>query len=368
MLTPIEMSTLEASQESAARRGFEIASLDGLRAFSILLVFLSHTELNGIVPGGFGVTVFFFLSGYLITTLLRWEAESRGSISLRNFYYRRCLRIFPPLYTAITLGLILTLARLLPNNMRAGGVLSQALFFTNYYMILGPHNVGLISGLSSLWSLAVEEHFYVLFPAMYLLLRRLVPRPSRQLVVLGIVWLAISLWRSALVWLWPFGDADVQRASLATDTRLDSILIGCMLAVYENPAMGPSRLAQGTWKKLLGAGIAVLMISFLLPGIHLRESIRYSMQNWGLVPVFVCAIRWPDWLMFRWLNLGWVKFVGVLSYSLYLVHYPILSACERIMGNNAGEAIVGAALSLATATAIYIAVERPCARLRKRLR
>ena len=89
MLTPIEMSTLEASQESAARRGFEIASLDGLRAFSILLVFLSHTELNGIVPGGFGVTVFFFLSGYLITTLLRWEAESRGSISLRNFYYRR---------------------------------------------------------------------------------------------------------------------------------------------------------------------------------------------------------------------------------------------------------------------------------------
>ena len=68
--------------------GFEIASLDGLRAFSILLVFLSHTELNGIVPGGFGVTVFFFLSGYLITTLLRWEAESRGSISLRNRWER----------------------------------------------------------------------------------------------------------------------------------------------------------------------------------------------------------------------------------------------------------------------------------------
>src|SRR5207247_8951902 len=96
-----------------------------------------------------------------------------------------CLPICPSLYTAITLGLILTLARLLPNNMRAGGVLSQALFFTNYYLILGPHNVGLISGLRSLWSLGVGEHFYVLFPAMYVLRRRLVRTTSRKLVVLG---------------------------------------------------------------------------------------------------------------------------------------------------------------------------------------
>src|SRR5207247_9233687 len=103
-----------------------------------------------------------------------------------------CLPICPSLYTAITLGLILTLARLLPNNMRAGGVLTQALFFTNYYMILGPHNVGLISGLSSLWSPAVGEPFYVLFPAMYVLLRRLVPTPSRPLAVLGTAWVGLS--------------------------------------------------------------------------------------------------------------------------------------------------------------------------------
>ena len=360
--------TPAASQEPAARQAFEIPSLDGLRAFSILVVFLSHTRLNGVVPGGFGVSVFFFLSGYLITTLLRREGESRGTISLRNFYYRRALRIFPPLYTVIALGLLLSLAGLLPLDLRVGGVLSQLLFFTNYYMIFGPRDGGLISGLGSLWSLAVEEHFYLLFPAVYLLLRRRVERPSQQAVVLGVLWLAISLWRCALVWLWPFGDASVPRASLATDTRLDSILIGCMLAVYENPALGPSGLTQRTWKRLLGVGVAVLLISFVLPGVHLRESVRYAMQNWGLVPVFVCAIRWPEWLIFRWLNWGWVKFVGVLSYSLYLLHNPILEVCERIMGDNLGEAIVGAALSLGAATAIYIGIERPCARLRKRLR
>lgn len=83
-----------------ARLPFQIPSLDGLRAVSFLMVFAAHAGVEAI-PGGFGVTVFFFLSGYLITTLMRLEAEKTGGVSLKNFYYRRALRILPPFYIVL---------------------------------------------------------------------------------------------------------------------------------------------------------------------------------------------------------------------------------------------------------------------------
>ena len=83
---------------------FYIPSLDGLRAVAFLLVFVAHSGLDNVVPGGFGVTVFFFLSGYLITTILRIEAQKTGTISLGKFYLRRAFRILPPLYVTLALG------------------------------------------------------------------------------------------------------------------------------------------------------------------------------------------------------------------------------------------------------------------------
>src|SRR3954447_14498911 len=87
---------------------FHIPSLDGIRAVSFAIVFVAHAGWGHIVPGGFGVTVFFFLSGYLITTLLRLEAEERGQIGMKQFYVRRVLRILPPFYTVLTLAALLT--------------------------------------------------------------------------------------------------------------------------------------------------------------------------------------------------------------------------------------------------------------------
>src|SRR5229473_790790 len=85
----------------AGKQALTVPSLDGLRAFSFLLVFVAHAGLEGIVPGGFGVTVFFFLSGYLITTLMRQEFERYGDVSLKHFYLRRVLRILPPFYLVL---------------------------------------------------------------------------------------------------------------------------------------------------------------------------------------------------------------------------------------------------------------------------
>src|SRR5215472_13951682 len=114
-----------------------IPSLDGIRACSVMVVFAAHAGLRGLIPGDFGVTVFFFLSGYLITTLLRMEYEQSGSISFRAFYLRRVLRIFPPFYLALMVATVVWLlgAFRYGPGFSLDGLLAQALFLTNYYVI-----------------------------------------------------------------------------------------------------------------------------------------------------------------------------------------------------------------------------------------
>lgn len=209
--------------------GFHIPSLDGIRAVSFLFVFLAHGVTERI-PGGFGVTVFFFLSGYLITTLLRMEYAKRGSISLRNFYLRRVLRIFPPLYIALFGGVLLTLVGVLPGALQLEPVVAQALHLTNYYIT--SHTTGLVvpgmpTGSNVMWSLAVEEHFYVLFPCLYIVLHRVTRRAGLQAMVLLAGCLAVLAWRCWLV----YGcHVSANRTYMATDTRIDSIMCGTRLS------------------------------------------------------------------------------------------------------------------------------------------
>ena len=108
---------------------FYIPSLDGMRTIAFLLVFVGHTGATKIVPGGFGVTVFFFISGYLITTLLRREYEKNQFINLKHFYLRRIVLIWPGFYLVLFLGAILTLIGVLEGEMQLPAFLSQALHY-----------------------------------------------------------------------------------------------------------------------------------------------------------------------------------------------------------------------------------------------
>src|SRR5580700_8795245 len=101
-----------------------IPSLDGLRTVSFLIVFLSHSGLLNIVPGGFGVTVFFYLSGFLITTLMRVERQKTGTVNVRHFYLRRALRILPPFYLVLIVASGLTALKLLPGELEPRVVLA----------------------------------------------------------------------------------------------------------------------------------------------------------------------------------------------------------------------------------------------------
>jgi peptidoglycan/LPS O-acetylase OafA/YrhL len=343
-----------------------VASLDGIRAVAFTIVFVSHAGLGQYIPGGFGVTVFFFLSGYLITTLLRREFELTGNISLKSFYLRRVLRIFPPLYITLALMIVATLCGLLPGKLGVQPVLSEVLFLTNYYLLFGANPDGMPAGSGVLWSLSVEEHFYLLFPLLCLML---MPTLSsrRQALFLVCLCALVLAWRIALVAF--MGDGD-DRTYWATDTRIDSLLFGCVLGLFCNPALDQQPPLSTSYKVglYIGAG-ALLLVSFLYRDEMFRFTFRYTLEGIALLPLFYLAVK--DWRApwFSWLNSRPMRFFGLLSYSMYLVHHSIILSLKSAWPASGAIAQGFVAFMLTTAYAImmYYLIERPCALLRRRL-
>jgi peptidoglycan/LPS O-acetylase OafA/YrhL len=348
---------------------FYIPSLDGIRAIAFLIVFISHAGLGKIIPGGFGVTIFFFLSGYLITTQLRREHDRSDRIDFKNFYMRRVLRIWPPFY--LVLFLAIGVSYLVGhytgfNFQQLQAFLTQFCHLSNYYNVEFG-NQGMALGTEVYWSLAVEEHFYLLFPLLYVLLLRLGIRSKQQALIFWGICLLVLLWRCLLV----FGmGAGYDRIFYASDTRVDSILFGCALAVAGNPAIEQDRqISERNLKYfLLPLGCTLLLCSLLYRSDAFRDTLRYSVQGIALYPIFIAAIRFPDWGVFKALNWGWVKFMGLLSYSLYLVHYMVIKALAvAIPGLGLlGSGILSLLISVALAYAIYRLVEIPAAKLKQK--
>jgi len=368
---------------SSASKAFHIPSLDGIRAISILIVFLSHAGLHKVIPGVFGVTVFFFLSGFLITTLLRIEHGQSGGINLRDFYLRRILRIFPPFYLVLAGIVILAMLGVLSSGFDWSAVTAQALHMANYQEIFGSGAQP--QGTEVLWSLAVEEHFYLVFPFVYILLRRWLPDPFHQFCVLAGLAAGVLAWRFALVYglqavtLDPKAAFD-PRICHGTDTRFDSLLFGCMLAVYGNPVLDRSRFGRGTWVWVfVPLSAATLLASFVVRDPGFRETLRYSVQGIALFALFIAAIRFPEWGIFRALNWRWVRVLGVLSYSIYLTHFAIIFAVQKwfpVAGSTTGsgrifhialQGVIALVLTISLSALLHHGIERPCARLRKTL-
>lgn len=360
------LSRAAAAGGGVKKRGeFHIPSLDGVRAISFLIVFAAHSGMSRMIPGGFGVTVFFFLSGYLITTLLRMEHARTGRVSLRDFYLRRLLRIFPPFYTVLALALFLSLQGLLPGTLQIRPVLALLGHFANYWAVL--HGMaGQPAGTGVYWSLAVEEHFYLLFPCGFIYLQRVLAQRLRAQasILLGCCALVLA-WRFILVLLLR---VPPDRTFLATDTRVDSILFGCALALGANPILDKPRLTPRLMHRLiLPLAFLLLLFSFFYRADWFRESLRYSLQGLALAPFFVTAVREPCLGPFRLLNLRILQHLGGLSYSLYLLHHVILFALPEARLGVWPRAGLALALSVAAAEFIYRAIEKPCARLRRRL-
>ena len=194
-----------------------------MRGISILLVVLSHAG-NGfakIFPGGLGVTIFFVISGFLITNLLLQEIATTGSLNLKRFYFKRVLRLMPSLlfYLVLFVSVLLYLGSSITPLHIASGIF----YFANYYHIFigyPPYNP-----LPILWSLAVEEHFYIIFPLLILLFRK---NPLKILPFLCLLLALTPIWRTIL-----YNSADFTKLRLqGSDAIFDCIIYGCVAAIF----------------------------------------------------------------------------------------------------------------------------------------
>jgi len=338
-----------------------IPSLNGLRALSVGLVIVGHLRLAApealqtsmawdiLGNGDLGVSIFFVISGFLITTLLLSEQEKTGRIHLLAFYARRFYRIVPPFYVFIAAVVLLWQLNWLALSWRA--VLAAATFTADYSPVRRWW-------LAHTWSLAVEEQFYLLWPvALALLGRRRALTAS--LVMIG---LAPAL-RGVSYYLWPS-----QRAQLIYmfHARVDGLMFGCALALAE-PAL--ARMTH-----LLSSSIAAALAVYLFvvsPLLRLQFQGRYllplgySLEGASIAFLLIYVVKKPDSSAGRILNTGAMGHVGLISYSLYLWQQLFLSNASPFL---AGAFPAGLLLTFATAELSYRTVERAAAAARSRWR
>jgi peptidoglycan/LPS O-acetylase OafA/YrhL len=303
------------------RRNDRIMGLDGIRALAFIFVLAGHCGFKWI-PNGFGVTVFFFLSGYLITTLARLEWIRTGGLSVSKFYIRRAFRILPPLYCAILLAVGAAYSGILKFEVQWKALAAVQLFLTNYAEQVSWISIPL--GLSPLWSLAVEEHFYLVFPWIYLVLLQTGVKRTRQVVMFTCVCAVILGWRLVLM---SHYHVFWNRVYTGTDTRLDSILFGVMMAIIANPVIDDFPRFSRKWSAAAAViGIVILLVSIAMRGEMFRQTIRYSIQGLALAPVFFYVVRYSDSTVTKWLEGRFLIRIGDLSYALYLFHYIVMFA------------------------------------------
>ena len=341
-----------------------IPSLDGIRAIAVALVFLAHNDLENAIPGGLGVTVFFVLSGYLISTLMRTEYATTHALDYRGFYLRRFLRLMPPLVCVVALVGILAAFAVVDGAFSVNGLLAVLFYYGNYFVIANDFN-GLPAGVGVVWSLAVEEHYYLFYPPLAAALLLSGRKGLSAGVLLALCALVLG-WRCWLVW----HGASEAHLTMATDTRVDAILVGCLMALWRNPWLDPVPAAntkRDAW--VVAVCVAVLLLTLVYRDELFRLTVRYTLQSAAVAPLIYLAVaraqRWP----FRWLNARPLVYLGTISYTVYLSHHVILLLVAKQWPQLGWFAatLVAIALTLAVAEPMRRWVEEPCARLRKRL-
>ncbi len=350
----------EAGHPSPPRETYGyIPALDGFRALAITVVLAAHFTHSPFVPGGFGVTLFFFISGLLITRLLISEHEATGKVSLPRFYARRFLRLAPALLLMIAVVTGVTFA--VGQKTPIADVLAAVFYVANYYWIF----VGFTLTFGVLWSLAVEEHYYLLYPA---LLGPLI-RTSRPLLILALLCALALVWRTILmVFIHPPADYTY----MATDARFDSILYGALLGVWLHKRPDAAERPLLASLPSVGLALVVLVLTFAMKGALIRETIRYSLQGLALLPIVAAITFSKRNVLFGWaravLSTKPLTFYGKLSYSIYLWHFPCIFAVTRSLPNLSLSITMPLALLVTFAAALfsYLAVERTFLRLRRR--
>lgn len=330
--------------------------VDGLRALAVVPVILFHAGLPGFGGGFVGVDVFFVISGFLITSIIAAELDT-GRFSVAGFYERRARRILPALFVVLAACLPFAWAWMLPRDLggfadslaATAGFASNVLFWrsADYF-----DSAAELKPLLHTWSLAVEEQYYLLFPPLLVLLWRL-PRRTRLvlLAAVGVASLALAQWAS---------HAAPAAAFYLLPTRGWELLVGSLLALA-----GPALTAPVRGSGLLaetGGALGLALLAFAVLAFDRQTPFPGA---WALVPtlgaalLIVCAT--PRTVAGRLLGSRPLVGVGLLSYSAYLWHQPMLALTRHRSLQPPGHVLLAvvALASLALAYASWRWVERP---------
>ena len=296
---------------SKAKSGY-IPAIDGLRAVAVSLVLLFHVKTPGFLGGYIGVDVFFVISGFLITRGII-SSSKKGKFSFANFYTRRAVRLFPALFVTILATLIAGFFILSPSALEemAGSALAAALFFANIFFALDAGYFDTASHLKPLlhmWSLSVEEQFYLVWPVTIIVLLKIFKSKAKYLIpIIGVISLAAALY---------YAPKNPDFVFFMTPFRIFQFCIGAGLAFWAFPAEGNKRGYLGL------ASIVVLIGVNMWIGETITGVLLTALLPAVLAGIFIATAR------SRILELVFASspavWLGRRSYSIYLVHWPII--------------------------------------------
>jgi len=354
-----------------------LPSIDSLRAIAVIAVIIYHIDAN-YLPGGFlGVDLFFVLSGYLISSLIIKEYKSTGTVNLYNFYVRRARRLLPAVYFMITVVLIIiTLFNGVLLKKSYLDALFGYIYSSNWWYIFHKldyfDSFGSQSPFKHLWSLAIEEQFYMFFPLIFLIFnRKSKSNNSNSKLNKNFIYVVLSLILVSLIaHILLFDINNINRIYFGTDTRAFSLLVGVVGAIL----YPMDRLSERTTKKDNMIYSIVSLVSILvLIGIMINTS---EYNTWlyrggfllvaiiGLIIIISSGRQYT--FMSKLLSFKPLVFIGKISYSLYLWHFPILVVTTPVseIGNpNLFYVTLRIVLIFLVATGSYMFVETPIRKL-----
>ena len=327
-----------------ALAGPRIPGLDFVRAIAVLLVLLDHSGVYTVGPvalfdGGFGVEIFFVLSGFLITWMLLDEQDRAGRVSLIDFYRRRAARLLPVFYAYLLAGLLVLVV--LHKPVPWGAVVSSAFYAVNYYQAFTG---GVAHYLSHCWSLAVEEQFYLLWPLAFIVIARRGRSMARALV--GLV---VGVWALRHVYI-AFGAID-DYLYRALETRMDQLACGCLVAVLMRQPVWRERFERLPWRGLVATALVLAMIgslNLLRGSVAMKYGVAYVLEPVLIassIPMLVLLACGKGWIA-RILNARPMILIGQVSYGMYLFHPFVIHPARHVVERMGGSHGLGTVVSI----------------------
>ncbi|KRF44226.1 acyltransferase [Paenibacillus sp. Soil787] len=313
--------------------------LDGLRALSVMAVIAYHFNLKWASGGLLGVGIFFVLSGYLITDQLITQWKQNKRLDLKEFLIRRARRLLPAMFTMLAFVVIWLIlfdkSRLIALKT---DFLSAALYFNNWWLI--SHEVsyfesfGPPSPIGHLWSLAVEEQFYLIWPLVLIILLRIAPQRGK-VFLLTLVGATASVLAMAMIYV---PGMDPSRVYYGTDTRVFALLFGAALAIVwpsQNITANISRRSRNFLDLTGGIGLFIIILMIWRTNEYGDYLYYGGLMFFSITSAIVVAVlAHPASRLARLMGCGPLRWIGVRSYSLYIWHYPVIMLTSPTVETN----------------------------------